>query len=150
MSKIFGVILLLSGLSLSVVSQVSSTAGASINATVVQPVSTTKTVNTEFGNGTIIVSADVAMTPVGVPSKKGDIVLPVSYGTFTAATYYFSGNTGYTYNISFPTSPIIIKSGSNSWTVSSFVNNTTRNSGSDLIGGVFVSVTSSNITVNYN
>jgi hypothetical protein len=150
MLRILGIIFLLIGSSLNVASQISSIVTASIKATIVEPVSISKTVNTDFGNGTIIISAAVAMTPAGVPIKKVNIVLPVSYGTFTAATYYFSGTAGYTYNISFPTSPIIIKSGSDTWKVASYENNITRNSDSDLIGGVFVSITSSNVTVNYN
>lgn len=150
MARIGGIILFLSGLSLNVVSQVPSTAGAGITATIVQPVSYSKTVNTENGNVAIILSWIVEMTPVGDASKKGDIVLPVSSGTFTASAYSFSGATGYSYTVSVPTSPIIIKSGSNSMKVASFISNPTKNSGSDLIAGVFVSVTPSNVTVNYN
>ncbi|MFZ4522395.1 MAG: DUF4402 domain-containing protein [Bacteroidales bacterium] len=130
--------------------QVSVTTGAKISATIVEPGTMAKTINTDFGNVAIILSAFVKMAPIGTHSTKGGIVLPVSSGTFTAAIYDYTGTTGLTYTVSYPSSPIIIKSGEDNMQVASFTSDPARNSGSDLIAGVFVSVTPSNVTVNYN
>jgi hypothetical protein len=131
-------------------SQVIETTGVKASVTIVEPVSVSTTLNTDFGNGTVIVAGSVELTPVGSHSKKGNIVLPVSMGTFTAYTYYFTGLEGYNYTVSFPASPMIINKGPQAMEVANFVSNPVMNSGSDLIAGVFVSVTPANVTVNYN
>jgi len=149
-AKYFSILLILNGLYGNAHSQVNIEAGAGVTATIVQPVSYSKTVNTDFGNVALIFAGTVRMTPAGDQKEKGTIVLPVSSGVFTAATYYFTGTAGYTLTISYPTSPMIIKSGSNSMEVASFISDPASITGSNLIAGVFVSVTPSNVTVNYN
>jgi hypothetical protein len=141
--------LFLSGLSGHVNSQVNADADASIAATIVEPVSLSRTLNTDFGNVAIIFTGTVEMTPAGIPSKKGGIVLPVPRGTFTAAIYSFTGPAGYTVTVSYPTSPFKLKSGSNAVQVAS-MSDIVSTAGSNLIAGVFVSVSPSNVTVNYN
>lgn len=137
-------------LSFSSEGQIRDLSGAKVTATIVETGSMAKTINTDFGNVAIVLSAFVKMAPVGIQKAKGGIVLPVSTGTFTAAVYDYTGAGGSTYSISYPTSPIIIHSGSQAMRVDSFVSDTARNAGSELIAGVFVSVSPANVTVNYN
>jgi hypothetical protein len=133
------------------ISQVTEMAGAKASATIIEPGTMAKTINTDFGNVAIILSAFVKMAPVGIrPEKGGGIVMPIASGTFTAAVYDFTGSSGLTYSVSYPLKPIIIKTGTEELQVTDFVSDPARNAGSELIAGVFVSVTPSNVTVNYN
>ena len=131
-------------------SQVTATSGAAITATVVKQVGVTKTVDSEYGNGAIILTGTVKLTPVKTQTKNGNIVLPVSSGTFTATTYYFTGTQGYTYTVLYPASPMIIDNGAEPLQVDSFASEPARDAGSDLIAGVFISVTPANVTISYN
>jgi|GEM_PF-3281956 len=149
-SNIVAIFMILSLLSFDAFAQISANKGAHVSATIIEPGTLAKTINTDFGNVAIILSAFVKMAPIGTRSTKGSIILPVSSGTFTAAIYDYTGTAGSTYTVSYPTSPIIIKSGSDEMRVASFTSDPARSTGSELIAGVFVSVTQSNVTVNYN
>ena len=146
----FLLFMILSAFSSKMFAQVTETRGAAAAATIIDHGSMSKTINTDFGNVSIILSAFVKMAPVNPNSTKGGIVLPVSSGTFTAAIYDFTGTEGLTYSVSYPTNPIIIKTGQNEMQVGSFESMPARNPASKLIAGVFVSITPSNVTVNYN
>lgn len=148
--RLFSISLVFSAISGAVFAQVTEMAGARVSATIVEPGSMAKTINTDFGNVAIILSAFVKMAPVGIRPGKGGIVLPVSSGTFTAAVYDFTGSSGLTYSVSYPVNPIIIKTGTEQLQITDFASDPARNAGSELIAGVFVSVTPSNVTVNYN
>lgn len=143
------IFIMLSLLSSNAFSQRIVSESAGISATIIESRSMAKTINTDFGNVAIILSAFVKMAPIGT-RQTGGIVLPVSSGTFTAVIYDYTGNSGITYSVSYPTTPIIIKNGQEDLQVDSFTSDPARNSGSDLIAGVFVSVTPANVTVNYN
>lgn len=145
----FLVLILFSVVSIGGQAQSTDVSGASVAATIIEPGSMAKTINADFGNVAIVLSAFVKMAPVD-KGNSGGIILPVSAGTFTAAIYDFTGTTGLTYTVSYPTNPIIIKTGSEDLQVASITSDPARNAGSDLIAGVFVSVSSSNVTVNYN
>lgn len=149
-SKFLVIFLVLSILSANLFSQVTETSDAGVSATIIETGSMAKTINTDFGNVTLTLSAFVKMAPIGTQPKAGGIVLPVSSGTFTAAIYEYTGTTGFTYSISYPASPIIIRNGQSEMQVASFTSEPARNAGSDLIAGVFVSVSPTNVTVNYN
>jgi hypothetical protein len=136
--------------SYSVFSQSIKSTAAQISATIVEPVSMLKTDNTNFGHVAIILAGYVKMIPVASRSRKGNIVLPVSSGTFTAATYDISGTSGYSYTFSFPPAPMIFNNGTNLMQVASLDTSPAQNSDSDLIAGVFVSVTPGNVIVSYN
>jgi len=149
--KLLFVSLLFSMIQTALVAQVTEMTGAKVSATIIEPGTMAKTINTDFGNVAIILSAFVKMAPVGIrPEKGGGIVLPVASGTFTAAVYDFTGSSGLTYSVSYPVNPIIIKSGAEELQITEFASDPARNNGSELIAGVFVSVTTSNVTVNYN
>ena len=147
-TKIIAIFLLVGSFSAVSYAQIYESAGSQITANIVSPVGVPKTVNSEFGNVSLVVTAYIKMTPVGHQSKSGSIVLPVPSGTFTATIYNFVGNTGCTYNVSYLPVPMLVRNGSDMLQVSSFT--PVLNSGSDLIAGVFVAVTPANVTVNYN
>jgi hypothetical protein len=148
--KCLAIFLLLNVLSFSGFAQVMEVSSGKVSATIVETGSMSKTINTDFGNVSIVLSAFVKMAPVGTHPSHGGIVLPVASGTFTAAVYDFTGSSGSTYSVSYPVTPIIIKTGTQELQVTQFTSDPARNAGSDLIAGVFVSVTPSNVTVNYN
>jgi len=150
LSGYFTIFLIFNILHINIFSQIPESDGAKISATILEPGTISKTINTDFGNVAIIVSAYVKMAPVGIKSTKGGIVLPVPSGTFTAAIYDYSGAEGTTYTISYPTKPFIIKAGQDSMQVADIIPDPAQNSSSELIAGVFVSITPSNVTVNYN
>jgi hypothetical protein len=132
----------------SLVAQLTVTKSAAASATIVEPATVPKTVNSEYGNVSLVLTALVQMTPVGKQSKKWGIVLPVPSGTFTATIYNFTGSEGCTYSFAYPKAPMIIRNGSDALEVASFTS--VRNSDSELIAGVFVSVTPASVIVNYN
>jgi Domain of unknown function (DUF4402) len=148
MSKIFITFFMLTGFSVNLFSQASSS--ASISATVVEPITITKTVDMNFGKVAIIIAGEVEMVPGSVHPKKSAIMLPVTTGTFTAASFITEGTAAYTYTITVPSSPLEIKSGDNMLIVNSFLSDPLINPGTGLVAGVYVSVTPFNVTVNYN
>ena len=144
----FVIFLLLSCMPAGVFSQVMETRSAKVSATIVEPVAVSKSLNSEFGNYSLVLTAIVKMTPVGSAVKKGNVVLPVSSGTFTATIYNYTGSPGIMCTYTSPVNPMIIRTGSETMQVASL--SPVRNSGNDMIAGVFVSVTRANVIVNYN
>ena len=130
--------------------QASSTASAS--ATLVEPITITKSIDKIAGGDgeVIIISAKVVMTSVGNSSKVNKINLPATSGLFTAASFSFSGLSGYSYAFTVPSVPTIFKNGSKMMEIESSFDDSTLNAGKDMVAGVFVSVTPYNVTVNYN
>jgi hypothetical protein len=100
-----------------------ATATASASANVIAPISMTKTVDLNFGNIAVSVSAGgtVVLVPSGTRSAggAGGVTLPVTSGTVAPATFTISGNASYTYAITLP-STVTITNGSNSMTVNGF------------------------------
>ncbi len=150
MSKYLALLLVLNVFSFNVFSQVMKSATARISATIVEPVSMSKTDNTKFGHVAIIMAGYVKMIPVGANARNASIVFPVSSGTFTAVTYDISGSAGYSYTFSFPPVPLNIDNGINAMQVASLTSEPAQNSDSDLIAGVFVSVSPGDVTISYN
>jgi hypothetical protein len=100
------------------------TASSNISATIVQPITITKTVDLSFGNvavsagtgGTVVVNAQT-----GNRSSTGGVTLPATAGTVTAASFDVAGAANYTYSITLPGSNITINDGgSNTMTVGTF------------------------------
>lgn len=148
MKKILTVIITLIVLASAAYSQ--ATGSATITATVVEPISISKSVESDFGNVAVIFSGSVKVTPVEVRSKAGSVVIPATSGTFTAATFYTSGLAGYSYTITIPSEPLTIKNGSKRIKVNIQSEDSSLNTDSELVAGVYVSVTPFNMTVNYN
>jgi hypothetical protein len=147
--KIFIILLVLSGLSFSVFSQGSAMAVAipRVSATIVEP----GTITSNFGDGVVIFAGTVILTPVRGHTKTSSLSLPVSTGSFTGAFFCVAGtNTGYNFTIDVPSSPVSINNGGTSMKITSFTSEPALNARSDMIAGVFVSVTPLDVTVNYN
>lgn len=146
------------------------TASATATATIVTPISITKTVDMNFGNVAVqsTTGGTVVLTPAGVRSATGGVTLPTTAtGTVTAASFTVNGTGNYTYAITLPSSALTITSGSNTMTVSTFTSTPsgvgtlsagtqTLNVGATLNvtaaqpAGTYVSGTPFNVTVNYN
>jgi hypothetical protein len=119
-------------------------------ATIVNPVSISKNVNSEFGNVAVIVTGTVEIAPVEKSTVRGSIVLPASSGTFTAAMYYFTGSEGYAFTVSSPPKPLVVKNGKKEMHVQSFDSSPIQNESAGMIAGVYISVSPARVTVNYN
>ncbi len=148
--KVFILILAFSW-SLSSIFAQSGTSGSRASATVVEPILQTKSVDLNFDRVAIIIAGMVELIPSDFRTSPENITLPVTMGTFTAASFLVSGTTtAYTYKITVPSSPLEITNGKNNLIVQSLDTDSMQNSDSDLLAGVFVSVSPLNVTVNYN
>lgn len=148
--------------------QVSAT--ANVTATIIAPLSITKTVDMNFGD--VAVSATTAgtvvLSPLGVRTTTGGTSLSLTTpGTVTAASFTVTGSGSLTYAITLPSSATTIANGANSMTVSTF---TSLPSGTGLLAlgtqtllvgatlnvaagqatGVYTSATPFTVTVSYN
>jgi hypothetical protein len=145
------------------------TATATASATILTPISIAQTADINFGNVAIqsATSGTVVLSSSGNRSTTGGTTLPTTAGTVSTAAFTISGEDGYSYAITLPSSPLTISSGSNTMTVSSFTSSPsatgTLTGGSENItvgatlnvaagqaSGSYVSGTPFNVTVNYN
>ena len=170
MKKIFtsaGILLVILFLNLSSLFA-QSVANANIAATIVTPISISKTLDVNFGNVSVSGTAGtVILTPTGTRTATGGVSLPTTTGTLTAATFTISGQGTYTYAITLPSSPVTITNGGNVMTINNFTSSTlgagTLSAGSQTLtvgatlniagnqpAGTYVSPTPFNVTVNYN
>jgi hypothetical protein len=100
-----------------------ATATAAASATIITPITITKTADLNYGN--VAVSAATAGTVVLAPAGTrttggaGGVTLPATPGTVTAASFTVSGQASYTYAITLPASATITSSG-NTMTVNGF------------------------------
>ena len=101
-----------------------ATATASASATIITPISITKTIDLNFGN--VAVSATTGGTVILDPTGSrttgggGGVTLPATTGTVAAASFDVAGAASFTYAITLPTSTVTISSGSNSMNVTTF------------------------------
>ncbi len=150
--------------------QASATASAS--ATIITPITITKTADMNFGN--IAVSATIAGTAILAPGGTrttggaGGVTLPATTGTVAAASFTVSGQASYTYAITLPTSCTLSDGASHSMTVNTFTSSPattgtlsgtgtqTLNVGATLnvsaaqASGTYTNATGVPVTVNYN
>ena len=146
--------------------QASATANAS--ATIVTPISISKTADMNFGNvATNGAVGTVVLAPAGTRTPGGGVTLPANVGTVTAASFTVSGSDSYTYAITLPAS-VVITSGSDNMTVDNFTSTPsvtgTLTSGTQVInvgatlnlvasqaeGAYTSSIAPFTVTVNYN
>lgn len=125
-------------------------AGTRISATVVEPITYTKSVDINFDQVAIIIAGSVELVSTKVSGFNTNITLPVTMGTFTAASFVVAGTTAYTYKITVPPSPYELTNSSGGLVVRAFDSDPILNEESELLAGVFVSVSPMNVTVNYN
>jgi hypothetical protein len=145
------------------------TASATVTATIVTPISITKTVDMNFGNVAVQSSTagTVVLAPAGTRTATGGVTLPTTAGTVTAASFTVNGTAGYTYTITLPSTATTITSGANTMTVTNFTSSPsgtgTLTGGSQVLNvgatlnvsagqpaGEYVSATPFDVTVNYN
>ncbi|RFS19487.1 DUF4402 domain-containing protein [Chitinophaga silvatica] len=147
-----------------------SSATANVSATIIAPLTITKTVDMNFGNVSVSASTGgtVVLTALGVRTSTGGVSLPITTpGTVTAAAFTVSGSGSLTYSITLPSSATTIANGANSMTVNTF---TSLPSGTGLLAlgtqtlnvgatlnvsaaqatGTYTSATPFTVTVSYN
>jgi len=146
------------------------TASATAEATILEPISITKTVDMNFGNLAVnATSGTIVLTPESARSATGGVTfLPSNAGTITAASFTVSGLEDATYSITLPaTATVITNSGGDDMTVDNWTSTPTPTGtltgGTQILNvgatlnvpasspaGVYVSGTPFNVTVNYN
>jgi hypothetical protein len=146
-------------------------ATTSLFANVVTPISIVKTVDLSFGNAAVAPTAggSIILAPSGGRTTGGSgVTLPANSGTVAAATFTVSGEPGFTYSISLPSSAVITGPGSAVMTVSGFTSSpslvgtlSTGGAQSLAVGatlsipaaqasGTYTNATALPVTVNYN
>ncbi|MFA8433823.1 MAG: DUF4402 domain-containing protein [Marinifilaceae bacterium] len=146
------------------------TASASASATIVTPISITKTVDLNFGNVAVqsTTAGTVVMAPDGSRTEANGVTLPATPGTVTAASFNVAGEGNYTYAITLPsTCTITHATSASTMEVNAFTSNPsvtgTLSSGAQTLtvgatlnvsaaqeSGAYTSGTDFNVTVNYN
>jgi len=148
-----------------------ATATAAASATIITPITITKTVDMNFGN--VAVSATIAGTAVLAPAGTrttggaGGVTLPATVGTVAAATFTVAGQASYTYAITLPASATITSSG-HTMTVNGFTSSpsatgllssggvqtltvgATLNVAAAQAAGTYTNASGVPVTVNYN
>lgn len=144
------------------------TATANATATIVTPISITKTTDMNFGN--VAVQSSTAGTVVLAPdnsrAQTGGVTLPATAGTVSAAIFTVNGEGSYTYTITLPSS-ITITNSSINMTINTFTSTPsgtgTLSTGSQTLkvgatlnvaagqtAGTYATATPFNVTINYN
>ncbi len=165
--KIFSLAIAIIGFSATSFAQVSATATAT--STIVTPISILKTADMNFGNVAVNANAGtVVLSHAGTRSASGGVTLPATSGTIAAAEFTVTGQAGYTYSVTLPSTATTVTSGSNNMTVTAFTSNlaggngtltngtetlkvgATLNVGASQAAGTYISATPFTVTVNYN
>lgn len=145
------------------------TASATAEATILEPIAISKTVDMNFGNLAVNASpGTIELTPASVRTATGGVTfLPSSPGTVTAASFTVTGLAAATYSITLPATPTVISNAGNDMTVDTWTSDPTPTGtltgGSETLNvgatlnvpasspsGVYTSATPFNVTVNYN
>jgi hypothetical protein len=168
--KIFMLAIVLVAFSASAFAQV--TAQATASATIITPISITKTADMNFGNIAVNASPGTVILPAAaapVRTTTGGCSLPAAAGTVAAATFTVAGESGYTYSITLPADGTVSLTGPGApMGANTFVSTPTVGAGGTLTGGtetLYVGATLSvaggqtpgtytsanfDVTVNYN
>jgi hypothetical protein len=142
-----------------------ATTQATATATIVIPMTITKTVDLNFGSIVPNTGGTVVITPAGARSATGTVVL--FGGVVSAASFNVTGSGTSTYAITLPTTDHTITSGGNTMTVNNFQSNpsgtgalvggaqtltvgATLNVGSGQAVGTYTNAAGFDVTVNYN
>lgn len=119
MKKLF-LLLIMAGFAAGAFAQ--ATANSLTSATVVTPISITKTVDLSFGNVAVISTAGgtVVLSTSDGRTTTGDVTLPATTGTVSSAAFTVNGEAAYTYAITLPASATIAEVGLATMELSSF------------------------------
>ncbi len=126
MKKLFkniGLLFFLGGFTSTLFAQegVGVSATATASATIVEPISISRTVDMDFGYLAVASSGGtIVLTPESTRTVTGGIILPASAGTVTAASFTVTGAESYTYSITLPIGDVTIANGENIMTVNNF------------------------------
>lgn len=145
-------------------------ASANVTATILAPITITKTVDMNFGNMAVnATDGTVALAADGVRTNTGGVTfLSANPGTVTAAAFTIGGLAGSTYAITLPTTDTDIDNSGNTMTVNNWVstpsgNGTLDGSGTQTLTvgatltvkggqtpGIYTKAAGFEVTVNYN
>lgn len=133
-TKSIALVLMISGISVLVSAQQTATASANVSATIVAPLTLSKTIDLNFGNVSVSSTAGtVVLTPSGSRSVTGGCQLPVgSPGTVTAAAFSINGASTYTYSITLPSAATLITGSGTPMSVDTYIS--VPNGGGTLTG----------------
>jgi hypothetical protein len=169
--KFFALAIVMIAFSASSFAQLSATANATASATIIAPITLTRTANLDFGNVvTSPVAGTVTLDPAGVRTAGGGAaVLAAQPGSVSVATFTVGGTVGWTYAITLPASVTIDDAGAGvAMTVDTFTSTpdatsiipaggtetlsvgATLNVGVSQVAGLYTSATPFTVTVNYN
>lgn len=110
--------------SLNAFSQASETATAT--ATIVTPIAIANASDMNFGNIAVIATGGtVVLTPAGARSVTGDVTLPATAGTVSAASFTVTGTANFTYSITLPAAALTISNGTHNLTVDTWTSDPT-------------------------
>ena len=167
MYKLLTIAIIVTGLANSSYGQ--ATASATATATIIAPIAISQVDDMNFGN--IAVSdqpGEVILSTDGSCTSNGGVTIPATTGTVTAAEFTVTGEDGYTYVITLPTTYTITRaSGSETMTVTDFTSDplstglltagsqtllvgATLNVAGSQVAGVYTNATGFDVTVNYN
>lgn len=171
MKKIILILFVFGAFAVNSFGQASVTANAPTTATIVTPLAISKTVDMSFGNIAVNATAGtVVLSTANARTVTGGITLPGTTGTVAAAQFSVTGQNGYTYSITLPSSALTLTrtSGTETMSVDNFTNNigatgtlsasgaqtiivgATLNVGSSQAAGEYKNTTGFPVTVNYN
>lgn len=139
------------------------------SATIITPITITKVQDMNFGNVvSTTAGGTVILSPSGVRTESG-VQLPVSSGTVSAASFTVTGQDGYAYAVTLPTTAYTIATGTGSanelMTLTTFTSNTTGtltggtqtlsvgatlNVVANQNAGTYIGAAPFNVSVNYN
>lgn len=149
-----------------------ATATANVSATIVSPISISKTTDLSFGNlsvdatgGTVIL--DPSAAAVRTNAGAGGITFPANAGAVSAASFVVSGQANFTYDINVLSGSLQITNGTDNMTVNNFTKSVTSGLlnnlgtqtvyvGADLLvsgsqaPGIYTSSSPFTVLVNYN
>jgi hypothetical protein len=124
LGKTFLMGLVMVAFSLNALGQVS--ANATATATIVTPIAIANASDMNFGNIAVIATGGtVVLTPAGVRSATGDVTLPATTGTVSAASFNVTGTANFTYSITLPAAAITISNGTDNMTVDTWTSDPT-------------------------
>lgn len=122
-AKLFVAAIAIVGFSVDASAQQTATATANTSATIIQPISITKTSDLSFGNVAVSNSnaGTVTITPGGTRSAGGGVTLPATTGTISVASFDIAGAANYTYAIQLPTDVELDDNDNHTMEVNTFV-----------------------------
>jgi hypothetical protein len=133
---LFAAIVLVSGFTSTVKAQANATANAVGSATIITPLTISKTIDMNFGNVAVssTVAGTVVLTSAGSRTVTGGVTLPAVAGTVTAASFTVNGLGTSAFTVTLPSTDFILTDGSShNMTVNAFTSTPTGSTA--LVGG---------------